>query len=72
MPPFKKPGPSAGFEKLKGRFLKKMLILNSFYFEDNDPRLTGLKLVLTLRLLSKELFYIRAMGFAYLMNTILL
>ena len=59
-PPFKKPGPSADFEKLK-RYLKEILILNSFSFEDKDPRFTRLKPVLVLRLLSKGLFYTRAM-----------
>ena len=38
-----------------------MLILNSFSIEDKDPRFTRLKLGLALRLLSKRLFYIRAM-----------
>ena len=38
--PFKKPGPSADFEKVKGgRYLKDILILNSFSFEDKDPRI---------------------------------
>ena len=61
-PPFKKPGPSADFEKVKGeRYLKEILILNSFSFEDKDPRFTRLKPGLALRLLSKGLFYIRAM-----------
>jgi hypothetical protein len=37
--PFKKPGPSADFEKVKGgRYLKEILILNSLSFEDKDPR----------------------------------
>ena len=59
----KKPGPSADFEKVKGRhYLKEMLILNSFSFEDKDPRFPRLKPGLALRLLSKGLFYIRAMG----------
>ena len=35
--------------------------MNSFFFEDKDPRFTRLKPVLALRLLSKGLFYIRAM-----------
>ena len=62
MPPFKKPGPSADFEKVKvGQYLKEMLILNSFTLEDKDPRWTRLKPGLALRLLSKGLFYIRAM-----------
>ena len=39
-----------------------MLILNSFSFEDKDPRFTRLKPGLALRLLSKGLFYIRAMA----------
>ena len=61
-PPFKKPGPSADFGKVKGgSYLKEMLILNSFSFEDKDPRFTRLKPGLALRLLSKGLFYIRAM-----------
>ena len=38
-----------------------MLILNSFSFEDKNPRFTSLKAGLALRLLSKGLFYIRAM-----------
>ena len=60
--PFKKPGPSADFEKVKGgRYLKEILILNSFSFEDKDPRFTRLKPGLALRLRSKELFYKRAM-----------
>ena len=41
--------------------LKKILILNSFSFEDKDPRFTRLKPGLALRLISKGLFYIRAM-----------
>ena len=60
--PFKKPGPSAEFERFKrGCYLKKTLILNSFSFKDKDPRFTRLKPDLALRLLSKRLFYIRAM-----------
>jgi hypothetical protein len=43
-----------------GRYLKEILILNSFFFEDKDPRFTRLKPDLALRLLSKGLFYIRA------------
>ena len=36
--PSKKPGPSADFETVKGRgYLKEILILNSFSFEDKDP-----------------------------------
>ena len=36
---YKKPGPSADFEKVKEvRYLKEILILNSFYFEDKEPR----------------------------------
>ena len=35
--------------------------MNLFSFEDKDPRFTRLKSGLALRLLSKELFYIRAM-----------
>ena len=53
--PFKKPGPSADFEKVN---LNEILILNSFSFEDKDPRFTRLKPVLALRLLKKGLFYI--------------
>ena len=50
-------------KKLKGALLKKgILILNSFSFGDKDPRFTRLKPGLALRLLSKGLFYIRAMG----------
>ena len=61
--PFKKPGPSADFEIVKGVcYLKEILILNSFSFEDKDPRFTRLKLAL--RLLSKGLFYIRSLAFA--------
>ena len=41
--------------------MKEILILNSFSFEVKDPRFTRLKPGLALRLLSKELFYIRAM-----------
>ena len=49
-------------KKLKGgRYLKEMLILNSFSIEDKDPRFTTLKPGLALRLLRKGLFYIRAM-----------
>ena len=62
MPSFKKPGPSADFEKVKGgHYLREILILNSFTLEDKDPRWTRLKPGLALRLLSKGLFYIRAM-----------
>ena len=58
----KKPGPSPDFEKVKGgHYLKEILILNSFSFEDKDPRFTRLKPSLTLRLVSEGLFYIRAM-----------
>ena len=46
-----------------GRYLKEILILNSFSFEDKDPRFTRLKPVLALRLLSKELFYVRVMTY---------
>ena len=35
--------------------------MNSFSFEDKDPRFTRLKPGLALRLLSKGLFYIKAM-----------
>ena len=60
--PFKKSGPSADFEKVKwGHYLKEILILNSFSFEEKDPRFTRLKSDLALRLLSKGLFYMRAM-----------
>ena len=49
-------------KKLKERcYLKEILILNSFCFEDKDPRFTRLKPGLVLRLLSKGLFYTRAM-----------
>jgi hypothetical protein len=62
VPPFKTPGPSADFEKVKGGcYLKEILILNSFPFEDKDPRFTRLKSGLALRLLSKGLFYTMAM-----------
>ena len=62
--PFKKSGPSADFERVKGGggYLKEILILNSFSFEDKGPRFTRLNPVLALRLLSKGLFYIRAMA----------
>jgi hypothetical protein len=51
--PFKKPGPSADFEKVKGgRYLKEILILNSF--EDKDPRFTRLKQVLHYSYLVKD------------------
>ena len=46
-----------------GRYLKEILILNSFCFEEKDPRFTRLKAGLALRLFSKGLFYIRAMVF---------
>ena len=60
--PLKKPGPSADFEKYEGGcYLKEILISNSFSFEDKDPRFTRLKPGLALSLLSKGLFYIRAM-----------
>ena len=40
----KKLGPSADFEKVKvGRYLKEILILNSFTLEDKDPICTRLK-----------------------------
>ena len=53
---------SADFEKIKGGcYLKEVLILNSFSFEDKDPRFTRLKAGLALRLLNNGLFYIRAM-----------
>ena len=45
-----------------GRYLKEILILNSFSFEGKDPRFTKLKPVLALRLLSKGLFYKRVMN----------
>ena len=58
---YSKPGPSADFEKVKGGYyLKEILILNSFSFEVKDPRFTRQKPGFTLRLLSKGLFYIRA------------
>ena len=61
--PFKKPGPSADFEKVKGGcYLKEILILNSFSFEDKGKRFTRLKPGLALMLLSKGLFYIRDMA----------
>jgi hypothetical protein len=44
-----------------GHYLKEILILNSFCFEDKDQRFTRLKPGLALRLLSKGLFYLRAM-----------
>ena len=62
MPPFKTLGRLADFEKVKGgRYLKEILILNSFSFEEKDSRFKRLKPGLALRLLSKELFYISAM-----------
>ena len=36
----------------RGLYLKEILILNSFYFEDKNPRFTRLKPVLALRLVS--------------------
>ena len=45
----------------KGVLPKRDTILNSFSFEDKDPRFTRLKPGLALRLLSNGLFYIRAM-----------
>ena len=43
--PFKKLGPSANFEKVKGgSYLKEILILNSFSFEDKDPRIYKAKI----------------------------
>jgi hypothetical protein len=55
--------PRRCFEKVKGggRYLKEILILNSFSLEDKDP-ISRLKPGLALRLLSKGLFYIRAMA----------
>ena len=51
MPSFQKPGPSAAFEKVKGGcYLKEILMLNSFSFEDKDPEFTRLKPGLALRL----------------------
>ena len=69
MPPFKKTGPPADFEKVKGEcYLKEILNLNSFYFEDKDPIFTRLKPGLALKLLSKGLFYIRAMCYSHCRN----
>ena len=48
-----------------GRYLKEILILNSFSFREKDPRFTRLKPDLALSLLSKGLFYIRAMTSLY-------
>ena len=48
-----------------GGYLKEILILNSFSFEDKDPRFPRLKPGLALRLLSKGLFFIRAMVIAH-------
>ena len=45
-----------------GRYLKEILILNSFSFEDKGKRFTRLKPGLALMLLSKGLFYIRDMA----------
>ena len=58
--PFIQPGPSADFEKVKGGggYLKEIIILNSFSFEEKDPRFTRLKSGLALRLLVKGLFFI--------------
>ena len=62
--PFKKQGPSADFEKVKGGcYLKEILILSSFSFEDKDPRIYKAKSRSCLRLLSKGLFYIRAVSY---------
>jgi hypothetical protein len=55
--PFKKPGSSTDFEKVKG----ECYLFKRFCFKDKDPRFTRLKTSLALRLLSKGLFYIRAM-----------
>ena len=44
-----------------GHYQKEILVLNSFSFEEEDPRFTRLKSGLALRLLSKGLFCIRAM-----------
>ena len=44
-----------------GSYLKEILFLSSFCFEDKDQRFTRLKLGLAIRLLIKGLFYIRAM-----------
>ena len=58
---FKTSGPSADFEKVKGEcYLKETLISNSF-IQEKDPRFTRLKPGLAVGLLSKGLFYIRAM-----------
>jgi hypothetical protein len=51
-----------------GRYLKEILILNLYSFEENDPRFTRLKPGLPLKLLSKGLFYIRAMMLSNLNN----
>ena len=62
MPSFKKPGSFADFEIVKGeRYVQEILILNSFSFEEKDPRFARLKPGLALGLPSKGLFYIRAM-----------
>ena len=42
-------------------YLKEIIMLNSFSFEEKDPRFTRLKSGLALSLLSEGLFYIRAM-----------
>ena len=61
---FSKSADGPGFSK--GVLPKReILILNSFSFEDKDPRFTRLKPALTLLLLSKGLFYIRAMGWGH-------
>ena len=50
--PLEKTGPSTDSEKVKGGpYLKEILILNSFSFEDKDPRFYKAKT----RLLSKGL-----------------
>ena len=54
-----------------GHYLKEILILNSFFFEDKDPRFTRLKPGLALRLLSKGLFYVRAMAGACMLSLIM-
>ena len=70
MPSFKKPGSSAAFEKVKGgRYLREMLFLNSFSFEDKEPRFTRLKPDLALRLCSKGQFYIWAMYLRFIIWT---
>ena len=63
MPLFKKPGPSADFEKVKGGALpKRDTNLENIHFWGKGPKIYKAKTRLALRLPSKGLFYIRAMS----------